>query len=86
MIGAKTRYFFPMKNIVYPFLDQWSPRSAYQDIELEVPIVPEMTVDITEGSYCIKNMKARRLGGLPGCPRMLHLGGALDRDSTVQMK
>jgi hypothetical protein len=53
-----------MKNIVYPFLDQWSPRSAYQDIELEVPIVPEMTVDITEGSYCIvyKESKPNDMG------------------------
>jgi len=34
----------------------------------------------------IKNMKARRQGGLPGCPRMFHLVGALDRNSTTQMK
>jgi hypothetical protein len=34
----------------------------------------------------IRNMRPRRLGGLPGCQRMLHLGGALDRNSTAQMK
>jgi len=34
----------------------------------------------------IKDMKARRIGGLLGCPRILFLFGALDRDSTAQMK
>jgi hypothetical protein len=27
-------------------------------------------------------MRPRRLGGLPRCPCMLHLGGALDRNPT----
>ena len=31
-------------------------------------------------------MKARRLGGLIGCPRMFHLVGVLDRNSTTQTK
>jgi len=41
--------------------------------------------------YClavmqIKDMKARRIGGLPGCPRMFFLFDALDRNSTAQMR
>jgi len=31
-------------------------------------------------------MKARRQGGLPGCPHMFHLVGTLDRNSTALMK
>ena len=44
--------------------------------------IPELT------GLCgiIRDMKARRLGGLPGCPRMFYLVGALDRNSTTQMK
>jgi len=34
----------------------------------------------------IRDMKARRLGGLAGCPRMFYLVDALDRNSTTQMK
>jgi len=34
----------------------------------------------------IKDMKARRIGGLLGCPRKAFLFGALDRNSTAQMR
>ena len=34
----------------------------------------------------IRDMKARRLDSLLGCPRMFYLVGALDRNSTAQMK
>ena len=34
----------------------------------------------------IRDMKACHLGDLPGCPRMFYLVGALDRNSTTQIK
>ena len=34
----------------------------------------------------IKDMKARRIGGLLGCPRKFFLFGALDQNSTAQMR
>ena len=34
----------------------------------------------------IKDMKARRIGGLLGCPHKFFLFGALDRDFTAQMR
>jgi len=36
--------------------------------------------------HSIRDIKARRIGGLPGCPRTFYLVGALDRNSTTQMK
>ena len=31
----------------------------------------------------IKDMKARRIGGLPACPRKFHLSGTLDKNYTA---
>ena len=36
--------------------------------------------------HSIRDIKARRIGGLPGCPRTFYLVGALDGNFTTQMK
>jgi len=57
---------FPEEEHCLSFLGLVKPQSAYQDTELKVPIVAEMTMGIIEGNHCIayKESKPNDMGSL----------------------